>query len=219
MVNAFEKMDRMYRYQRYFYDLSRKYYLLGRDKLLKQIVVSDGDNILEIGCGTARNLIVLAEKYKDANFFGLDASAEMLKTAQAKIESKKITNITLKAALADEFSFDKTFELLDPFDSCLFSYALSIILPWQASIDNALDNLKPGGNLYIVDFYDAKDLPRWFRKLLKSWLKQFHVAYPEELIPYLESLEKKGAGKLKVSSIAHRYAFIATFKKRQYPER
>ena len=33
MTTAFEKMDKMYRHQRYFYDLTRKYYLLGRDRL------------------------------------------------------------------------------------------------------------------------------------------------------------------------------------------
>jgi S-adenosylmethionine-diacylgycerolhomoserine-N-methlytransferase len=214
MVNAFEKMDRMYRYQRYFYDFTRKYYLLGRDKLLKQITVKDDDNLLELGCGTARNLIILAQKYPNANFFGLDASAEMLKTAQKKIEAKGLTNITLKPSLADEFSFDKTFDLDDKFDTCFFSYALSIIPPWQASLEGALDNLKPGGNLYIVDFYDGKDLPTWFRKLLNAWLKQFHVAYPRELIPHLESLEKQGAGELKVKSIAKSYAFIAELRKK-----
>jgi len=207
--NQFEKMDRMYRHQRYFYDLTRKFYLLGRDKLLQEIVIKPGDNVLEIGCGTARNLIVLARKFPNANFFGLDASAEMLKTARAKIEAKHLRNITLKTALADEFLFDKTFNLDGKFDAIFFSYALSIIPPWRESLAHALKNLKPGSNLHIVDFYDGKDLPAWFRKILKAWLRLFHVAYPKELIPYLESLEKQGAGELKVRSIAKSYAFIA----------
>ena len=53
-------MDRMYRMQRYFYDVTRKYYLLGRDQLLEQMEVRAGEHVLEIGCGTARNLIALA---------------------------------------------------------------------------------------------------------------------------------------------------------------
>lgn len=207
-------MDRMYRHQRYFYDLTRKFYLLGRDKLFKEIAIKDGANILEIGCGTARNLIVLARKFPNANFFGLDASAEMLKTAQKNIDAKRLNNIILKTALADEFSFDKTFDLADKFDAIFFSYALSIIPPWRESVDNALENLKPGGNLYIVDFYDGKDLPAWFRKLLKAWLQLFHVAFPKELIPYLKSLEKQDAGKLNVKSVARSYAFVAEFQKK-----
>ncbi len=211
MTDAFENMDRMYRYQRYFYDLTRKFYLLGRDRLLEQMAINDGDKVLEIGCGTARNLIILAEKFPGARFFGLDASAEMLKTARAKIEAKNLKNITLETALADEFSFDKTFDLTGKFDVVFFSYALSIIPPWRESLDNALENLKCGGKLYAVDFYDCKDLPRWFQKLLKTWLKLFHVAYREELLPYLESSD---SGELKVSSIARRYAFIAEFGKK-----
>ncbi len=33
-MDAAQKMDQQYRYQRYVYDLSRKYYLLGRDALV-----------------------------------------------------------------------------------------------------------------------------------------------------------------------------------------
>lgn len=210
---VFEKMDKMYRHQRYFYDLTRKYYLLGRDRLLREMRVADGENVLEIGCGTARNLIILAKKRGGAHFYGLDASAEMLKTAQRKADAKHLENITLKTALADEFRFDETFGLTQKFDACFFSYAVSIIPPWKESIENALENLKPGKSLYIVDFYDQKNLPAWFQKMLQSWLKQFHVKYPKELIPFLENLERKGFGKLKVTPLFRRYSLIVEFRK------
>ena len=150
MASAFEKMDRMYRHQRYFYDLTRKYYLLGRDKLLAEMDVLPGQNVLEIGCGTGRNIAILAKRYPKTNFFGLDASAAMLETAASKIE--KFTNVTLKTALADSFNYDETFGLSQPFDNVFFSYSISMIPPWRESIENALKNLKSGGTLYIVDF-------------------------------------------------------------------
>jgi S-adenosylmethionine-diacylgycerolhomoserine-N-methlytransferase len=214
MENPFEKMDRMYRHQRYFYDLTRKYYLLGRDRLLRrEMKIEDGEKVLEIGCGTARNLIMLAKKHGGAHFFGLDASAEMLKTAQRKVASARVENITLKTALADEFSYHKTFDLTEKFDAVFFSYAVSIIPPWKESVENALENLKTGKSLYIVDFYDQKNLPVWFQKTLQNWLRQFHVKYPRELIPFLENLERKGFGKLKVTSLYRRYTLIAEFRK------
>jgi S-adenosylmethionine-diacylgycerolhomoserine-N-methlytransferase len=213
MDDLFEKMDRMYRHQRYFYDLTRKYYLLGRDRLLREMKISEGENILEIGCGTARNLIILAKKYGSANFFGLDASAEMLKTAERKAHAKHLENIRLKTALADSFRFDETFGLTQKFDACFFSYAVSIIPTWKESIENALENLKAGKSLYIVDFYDQKNLPVWFQKMLKGWLKQFHVKYPKELIPFLENLERKGFGKLQITPLYRRYSLIAEFRK------
>jgi S-adenosylmethionine-diacylgycerolhomoserine-N-methlytransferase len=211
--NAFENMDRMYRYQRYFYDATRKYYLLGRDKLISELNVQNGENVLEIGCGTGRNLIILARKHPNANFFGLDASAEMLKSAQTKVDRLKIKNINLETALADDFSFDKTFDLSEKFDTCYFSYSISMIPTWKDSIANCLANLKPGRSFYIVDFYDQKDLPRWFRKILKGWLRQFHVRFWGDLMPHLEELEAQGLGKLSVKSIYKSYSFIAEFKK------
>lgn len=212
--DAFEKMDRMYRYQRYFYDFTRKYYLLGRDRLIREMKISGGESVLEIGCGTARNLVILAQKHPRTRFFGLDASAAMLETAHSKVKTKNIENITLKTALADEFSFDETFDLEQKFDAVFFSYSISMIPSWKEAIENALKNLKTGKSLYIVDFYTQRNLPEWFRKILQSWLKQFHVKYPEDLIPFLQGLQKKDLGKLSVKSIFRSYSFIAEFEKR-----
>ncbi len=203
----------MYRHQRYFYDLTRKYYLLGRDRLIKEINIGEGENVLEIGCGTGRNLVILARKYPNANFFGLDASAAMLETAQKKIKGESLYNVSLKNALADDFSFQKTFDLTEAFDAIYFSYSISMIPTWKESIANALANLKSGKSFYIVDFYDQEELPRWFQKVLQVWLKQFHVKYPKDLLPHLKKMERQNLGDLSVKSVYRSYAFIAEFNK------
>ena len=213
MPDAFESMDRMYRMQRYFYDVTRKYYLLGRDKLLDEIIVQPGESVLEVGCGTARNLIILGRKHPRAKLFGLDASAAMLETAQGKVDAAGVKNISLKTALADDFAFDKTFELAEPFDKIFFSYSISMIPPWRESIDNALANLKQGGELFIVDFYDQADLPRSFQKFLKWWLSKFHVRFWPELMTYLRSMDGSGAVSLRVEPLFRRYSFLAWVKK------
>ena len=213
MTEAFEKMDRMYRYQRYFYDTTRKFYLFGRDNMIERMHVQPGENVLEVGCGTGRNLVILAKKFPETHFFGLDASSEMLKTAQAKVDAKNVSNVSLKLALADDFTYQETFGLAQPFDTIYFSYSITMIPTWRESIANALANLKPGHTVYIVDFYDQKDLPQWFQKVLKIWLKQFHVHFWNDLMPHLESLEKQGLIKLKISSVYRRYSFIAELTK------
>lgn len=213
MSDAFENMDRMYRLQRYFYDFTRKYYLLGRDQLLREMNVRPGETVLEVGCGTARNLAILAKRYPKARFFGIDASAVMLEMADAKIERMRLKNVTLANALADEFYYVNTFEMTDRFDKIFFSYSISMIPPWRESIDNAISNLKPGGELFIVDFFDQKDLPLTFRKLLANWLKAFHVQFWNDLLPYLNTLETQGLGRLHVTPLFKRYAFIANFQK------
>jgi S-adenosylmethionine-diacylgycerolhomoserine-N-methlytransferase len=209
MSTAFENMDRMYRIQRYFYDFTRKYYLLGRDQLIREMDVKPGERVVEIGCGTGRNLIILGKKHPEAHFYGLDASSAMLDTALKNGEAAHVTNIDLETALADDFEYDKTFDLSEKFDKIFFSYSISMIPPWRESIENALKNLKPGGELYIVDFYDQKDLPAAFRRILKAWLAKFHVKFWDELMPFLHSLETAGRGMLTITPLFRRYSFIA----------
>ena len=211
--NAFEQMDAMYRYQRYFYNATRKYYLLGRDQLIRRLEVKPGENILELGCGTARNLVILAKRNPAANFFGVDASAAMLGSAQSTVNAARLRNISLKTALADDFGYRRTFGLERPFDAIFFSYSISMIPTWRESIAMALENLAPGGRLLIVDFYDQKDLPAWFRGSLTTWLKKFHVQYWTGLFPYLDELEEKGLVQVGVTPIARRYAFLAELEK------
>ena len=57
-------MDRMYRLTRHVYDVTRRYYLLGRDRLLAKVATAPGTATLEVGCGTARNLVKLARLRK-----------------------------------------------------------------------------------------------------------------------------------------------------------
>ena len=209
MSDPHENMDRMYRLQRYFYDLTRKYYLLGRDQLLDEINVQAGESVLEAGCGTARNLIILAKRHPDAMFYGLDASAAMLETATAKAAAAGVKNVSLRTALADDFTFDGTFGLAKKFDKIFFSYSISMIPPWRESIENALRNIKPGGELFIVDFYDQRDLPGPFRRFLKWWLMKFHVKFWPELMPYLLSLPLE----VTITPLFRRYSFIAAIRK------
>jgi S-adenosylmethionine-diacylgycerolhomoserine-N-methlytransferase len=203
-------MDRMYRLQRHFYDATRKYYLLGRDTLLKRMNVQPGQRVLEVACGTARNLIKLHYMQPDAELFGLDASSEMLKTAELKLVRRELDGIHLKECLAEELDYKKTFGIEQPFDAIFFSYGLSMIPTWPAAIEAALANLKPGGKMYIVDFWDQADLPRWFRAMLVRWLDLFHVHFRPELMEHLKKLHEQGRFELEIEPVARRYAYIAT---------
>lgn len=207
-------MDNIYRYQRYIYDITRKYYLLGRDRILREMDVRPGDTVLEMGCGTARNLLLLAKQQPNAYYYGLDASNEMLVTAEQKVKRAGFADrIALRPCLAEEADFNKTFGLDEPFDYIFFSYALSMIPTWEDALQTALNNLKPGGWIYIVDFCDQQALPAWFRKLLTWWLSLFHVKHEPALLKHIQSLQGLDPEHTSIDFIYGRYAFIARLKK------
>ena len=213
-AQAKKHMDNMYRWTRHIYDITRKYYLLGRDELIEQLDAKDGEIVCEVGCGTARNLIKIAKKYPKADYYGLDASDEMLKTAQGNLENFGLEGeISLKQGFSQSFDPAALFALDRPVDKLVYSYALSIIPPWKESIDHALEVLPSGGEMHIVDFGAQDGLPSWFRKFVFWWLKMFHVYYKPEILAYLQQLESEGKGSLALKHLYKGYTYHAVFKK------
>src|SRR5258706_1791363 len=68
-VEATRRMNRMYRRQRHIYNATRRYYLLGRDRLISGLRPEAGASVLEIGCGTGRNLVLAARLHRKARIF------------------------------------------------------------------------------------------------------------------------------------------------------
>ena len=212
-------MDRMYRLTRHIYDLTRAYYLLGRDRLLSHVATGPATATLEVGCGTARNLIKLARRPCPGLLCGLDASQEMLDTAAASIAragvpAAGLEPIRLRQGLAEQLDAKAMFARDEPLDTVFFSYCLSMVPTWPGAIEAALSNLKPGGQLLIVDFWDQKDLPAVFAAGLKKWLSLFHVHYRPEVHDALVDLGRSGRADVSFESVARRYAYIATVTKR-----
>lgn len=175
MSDAATLMDGIYRYQRHFYDLTRKFYLLGRDRLISDLNPPPSARVLEIGCGTARNLIRVARRYPDAICYGVDVSDAMLATARRSIEKAGLSH-RIHVAQADATCFDPVVVFgVGGFERVMISYALSMIPPWQAVLRRAGEMVAPGGTLMIVDFGDQAGLPRWFKHVLYAWLARFHV--------------------------------------------
>jgi S-adenosylmethionine-diacylgycerolhomoserine-N-methlytransferase len=200
-------MDRVYRRQRHFYDLTRKYYLLGRDRLVRDLQARPGQTIVEIGCGTARNLIRIAERYPGVKLYGLDASAQMLRTAGDAIDRAKLSGrIELKHGLAEDVT-PAFFGVDHPFDHAIFSYSLSMIPDWRAAIAAAASSVRHDGRVHVVDFGDQRSLWPVARRSLRAWLALFHVTPRDELLGALESTGGEREG-YSLHVLPGRYAFV-----------
>lgn len=202
-----ERMDRMYRPQKYFYDLTRKYYLLGRDRLVAELGVRPGQSVLDIGCGTGRNLAMIGQRYPAARLFGLDAAAPMLEVAARKLERASV-RVRLARGVAEELDPEALFGEPGGFDHVTISYCLSMVDDPEAAVRAAAGALAPGGTLHIVDFGDMAKLPPWFRRAMVSWLARFHVHHKPVVEPTLRALADADGGRLQMVEIARRYAML-----------
>ena len=184
--SAAVRMDRMYRLQRLIYDPTRRWYLLGRDRLIHELDPPAGGAVLEIACGTGRNLVRIAERYPHARLYGVDVSTEMLKSARAQ---RRRAGLGARIALAsgDATHFDPVLALGGParFERIVIAYALSMIPDWCTAVDHALTLLAPGGSLHVVDFDAMEHWPAPARAGMRRWLAGFHVTPRPDAGPYL----------------------------------
>ena len=173
--DAAQRMNRMYRFQRHIYDVTRRPYLLGRTSLINGLVPPDGGAVLEIGCGTGWNVIEAAQRYPRAQFYGFDISTVMIETAARKIARAGLKDrIHLQLGNATTFSGDALFGR-NGFDRIFASYILSMIPDWPAVLEQSIAHLSSAGSMHIVDFGSAQGLSAPIRVGLHAWLDQFGV--------------------------------------------
>lgn len=206
-------MDGIYRYQRHFYDLTRKYYLLGRDRLIRALNVPRDGSVLEVGCGTGRNLIAVARAWPEARCFGFDISRAMLETAQASVSRAGLSD-RIALAQGDATAFDpQTLFGRAGFDRIFLSYTLSMIPGWQDAIVAAADALAEKGALHIIDFGQQEGLSRLFRALLFAWLARFDVTPRADLKQALADIAEDRGLILDFAPLWRGYAWSAVLRK------
>ncbi len=185
-------MDAIYRWQAGIYDATRKFYLLGRDPLIAGLAPPPGGTILEVGCGTGRNLIVAARMYPEARLYGFDVSPVMLAEARKAVAKADLAD-RIRLAKADAATFDPlaTFAR-DGFDRVFCSYTLSMIPPWREALARAMAAVSPGGSLHVVDFGGQEGLPAAFKASLRAWLQLFHVTPRDDFEPVFAEVAAAG---------------------------
>lgn len=213
MTDAALSMDRIYAWQTRIYDFTRKPYLLGRDRLVDALAPPNGGRVLEIGCGTARNLIRCARRWPGASCFGVDVSKAMLQQARIKVARAGLEG-RVRLTQADAMDLDpaQAFATVD-FQRIYFSYTLSMIPDWTRAVDHAAGLLPPKGALLIADFGDQKGLPRLFGTALRRWLSLFHVQPRDNLEAVLREIAQSRGLAVDFVSLYRGYTFLAALRR------
>ncbi|HHP7236411.1 MAG TPA: class I SAM-dependent methyltransferase [Desulfobacterales bacterium] len=171
-------LEKYYRLHARFYDATRWSFLFGRTQIIRKAAqIATPKRILEIGCGTGKNLLVLHRIFPRAMIEGIDLSLDMLNIARKKTASAgrfiQLSHRMYDASLSQSAN-------RNPFDLLLFSYSLSMFNPgFEDVLKYAAADLCSQALIAVVDFNDSR-FP-WFQR----WMSVNNVRMDHQLIPVL----------------------------------
>jgi ubiquinone/menaquinone biosynthesis C-methylase UbiE len=146
-------------------------------------VIRAGETVVDLGCGPATQLAMVARLNPRTRFMGIDLSDDMLARARSYLVEQQVNNVELRKGNICTLDFidDKSIDAV--FSTVAFHH-----LPDIASLDRTFAEvgriLKPGGGIYLVDFGHLKS-----EKSILQFAYQYADRQPELFtLDYLYSL-------------------------------
>jgi S-adenosylmethionine-diacylgycerolhomoserine-N-methlytransferase len=168
------------------YDVTRKFFLFGRDPLLDTIVALQPRVVIEVGCGTGRNLAKLRERLPGSQLSGVEPCEAMRQHALKKHPWLAISRELGETADLPGLTGQRP-------DVVFFSYTLSMVRHPEAAVANCVAALGPQGRVFVLDFGDLRGLGRWGGQVFRRWLHLFHV-HPEAIEDVLSEADEHERG-------------------------
>jgi len=112
-----------------------------------------GGRILDVGVGTG---LSLSDYSRNVRICGVDISEPMLRKAQARVRALGLSNVeTLAVMDAKHLAFGD-----GSFDAVVAQYVITAVPDPEATLDDFVRVLKPGGELILVNHIGAETGPR-----------------------------------------------------------
>jgi phosphatidylethanolamine/phosphatidyl-N-methylethanolamine N-methyltransferase len=115
------------------------------------IAVADaiGGRVLDVGVGTG---LSLSDYSPTTRLCGVDISEPMLRKAQERVRALKLHNVDVLAVMdAKQLAFPD-----DHFDAVVAQYVITAVPDPEATLDDFIRVLKPGGELILVNHIGAE---------------------------------------------------------------
>jgi S-adenosylmethionine-diacylgycerolhomoserine-N-methlytransferase len=169
-------LQRYYRLHAGIYDATRWAFLFGRNAMVERVAALGPQRVLEVGCGTGRNLARLARALPAAELIGVDISPAMLDRARTHLAPLGARCQLHAGGLPLPNAEGR-------FDVVIAAYVLSMV---DEGLDALLQQMRaacaPGGRLVIVDFESTRT-PGFAR-----WMAVNHVRLEDRIRPRLSQL-------------------------------
>jgi S-adenosylmethionine-diacylgycerolhomoserine-N-methlytransferase len=146
------RLEQFYGAQSGDYDRSRQALLPGRDELVRMLRLQPGEHVVDLGAGTGFNLRHMGAGLSDLASVTLVDLCPSL-AGRARVQAAPYPNVAVVEADMTQWRPAQSVDVV------LMSYSLTMVPDWFSAIDAALDMLRPGGRLGVVDFYVSRRVP------------------------------------------------------------
>ena len=114
-------------------------------------ILRPGDTVVDLGCGPATQLAMVARLNPQTNFIGVDLSEEMLARARDYITDSNLGNVSLQKGDITRLDFLAD-QSVDAVCSTVVLHHLPTVEHLKRTFAQIARVLKPGGGVYLVDF-------------------------------------------------------------------
>ncbi len=145
-------LDAFYGPQAFLYDSFRERLLAGRSDLIERLDPRSGEYWIELGAGTGYNVEFFGDRATALERIDMvDICRPLLEVARRRSERWPCAHVIRADAC--------TYRPPRPADVVYLSYSLSMMRQWRQALDNAIDILRPGGRIGVVDFFVSARRP------------------------------------------------------------
>ena len=151
---------------------------------LEQLVSLKPDaKVLDVACGTGNVILQLANKFKDANFLGVDIAQAMLDVAIGKSQALGLNNTSFHCHDIEQLNKAAKYDLI----TC--SYALFFLPNPIDTLKLLVGLLEVGGELIFTTFTDEAFSPS--SQILIAELQNYGIALEDKDAPEWKQLTSK----------------------------
>lgn len=150
--------------------------------LLEALDVRPGDHVLDVASGTGEPALTLARRQPHARITGVDAADGMIRVAQRKAKTERLSNVEFHAMPAEHLSFGE-----GEFDRLLCRFGVMLFEDPYKGCREMHRVLKPGGRFALAVWSTPETMTT-----LKWAVEVFRDRVPEEAQPPMAKVTSLG---------------------------